>query len=65
MPADIVEKLNRTAIAAMDTTDLRKELVKGAYKVIGGSPRDFEALIKKDAVAMGNVVRTARITLEK
>ncbi|MSQ73942.1 MAG: tripartite tricarboxylate transporter substrate binding protein [Betaproteobacteria bacterium] len=65
MPPEAVAKLNRAANAAMDTPELRAELVKGAYKVIGGTPRAFQSLVEKDAKVLGDVVRAARITLEK
>lgn len=65
MPPEVVAKLNSVAVTALASQDLRKEFVRGAYKVIGGTPQQFQALIKKDAVAMAEVVRAARITLDK
>jgi tripartite-type tricarboxylate transporter receptor subunit TctC len=64
IPATVVQRLNREAILALKTPDLQQQLVREAYKVIGGSPRDFEQLIRTDALAMADIIRAARITLE-
>ena len=65
MPAAITDRLNREAIKAMASAELQKEIINGAYKVIGGSPRDFQELIRKDVTVVGDIVRAAKITLEK
>ena len=48
----------------MATPDLQKEIVAGAYRVIGGSPRDYQDMIRKDARLIGETVRAAGIKLE-
>ncbi len=64
LPAAITDRLNREAVLAMATPDLQKEIVAGAYRVIGGSPRDYQDMIRKDARLIGETVRSAGIKLE-
>ncbi|MBI4192084.1 MAG: tripartite tricarboxylate transporter substrate binding protein [Betaproteobacteria bacterium] len=64
IPTQITDRLNREAIKALGAAEVQREIVSGAYKVIGGSSRDFQELLKKDAIVMGDVVRAARIKLE-
>lgn len=64
LPQPITELLNREAQKAMATPDLQKEIVAGAYKVIGGSPRDYQELMRRDIKSMGDIVKSAGIKLE-
>jgi len=64
LPAAITDRLNREAVLAMGTPDLQKEIVAGAYKVIGGSPRDYQELIRRDAKLIGEIARASGIKLE-
>ena len=40
------------------------EFIAGAYKVIGGSPRDYQELMRRDIKSMGDIVKSAGIKLE-
>lgn len=64
LPAAITDRLNREAVLAMGTPDLQKEIVAGAYKVIGGSPSSYQELIRRDARLIGETARAAGIKLE-
>ncbi len=64
LPQPITDLLNREAQKAMATPDLQKEIVAGAYKVIGGSPRDYQELMRRDTKLMGDIVKSAGIKLE-
>ena len=64
LPQPITEQLNREAQKAMATPDLKKEIIAGAYKVIGGSPRDYQELMRRDIKSMGDIVKAAGIKLE-
>ena len=64
LPQPITELLNREAQKAMATPELKKEIVAGAYKVIGGSPRDYQELMRRDTKSMGDIVKAAGIKLE-
>lgn len=64
MPQSIVDRINREATQAMATPDLQKEILASAYRVIGGAPRDYLDLIRKDVRLIRDIGRAAGIKLE-
>jgi tripartite-type tricarboxylate transporter receptor subunit TctC len=62
-PNDIVMRLNQAVNTALITQSVRDALTKLGAEPVGGTPEEFERLIKTELVYWGNVVRRAEIKL--
>ncbi|WP_024507220.1 tripartite tricarboxylate transporter substrate binding protein [Bradyrhizobium sp. ARR65] len=64
MPRDLVEKLNKDFVAALNTEAVKERLNKlGAY-AIGSSPKAFDTKIRADYEKWGPIIRAAGIRAE-
>lgn len=57
MPAEVVKKLNAEFIKAVHSEEVSHMLVSQATEVFTSSPEEFTALMKRDIVRLGKVVR--------
>jgi tripartite-type tricarboxylate transporter receptor subunit TctC len=63
-PPDIVRRLNRELVGAIDTPDFRKRLDDLMLDPGGGTPEEFGAYVKAMSERVGNVIRGANIKAE-
>lgn len=61
-PAEVVNKLNRDAVAAIKT--LREKLLAQGDEPVGSTPAQFTEFVKMEHAKWGKVVRDANIKLE-
>jgi tripartite-type tricarboxylate transporter receptor subunit TctC len=64
MPADIVTRLSRDFIAALNSDAVKERLGKLGASPIGSSPRQFEAKIRADYDKWGPIIQAAGIKAE-
>lgn len=63
-PADIVQKLNRELVAAIENADFRKRLDDLMLDPGGNSPEDFAAYVRAMSERISRVIRAANIKAE-
>jgi len=64
LPRDIVLRLNREIVAALNAPDVRPKLEELGYAVIGGPPEQLAALIPDGIARYGAIIRAAGIQPE-
>jgi tripartite-type tricarboxylate transporter receptor subunit TctC len=64
MPADLVEKLSRDFVAALNTQAVKERLGKLGAAPIGGSPKQFEEKIRADYDKWGPIIQSAGMKAE-
>ena len=60
-PVDIVERLNAELSDALETPAIKNLLRQQSFEIIGGTPQQFEAVIRNDLSKWQNVVKKADI----
>ncbi len=63
-PNAIVDKLSAELQKALDTPELRQRLIDYGIEPVGGTPAQFDAFIRSEAVRWADVVKKADIRLE-
>jgi tripartite-type tricarboxylate transporter receptor subunit TctC len=63
-PPDIVQRLNRELVSAIDAPDFRKRLDELMLDPGGGSPEEFGAYVRAMYDRVGKVIRSANIKAE-
>jgi tripartite-type tricarboxylate transporter receptor subunit TctC len=63
-PPDIVQRLNREFVAAMQAPDFRKRLDELMLDPGGNTPEEFAAYVRAMYERVGNVIRSANIKAE-
>jgi tripartite-type tricarboxylate transporter receptor subunit TctC len=64
MPPDLVEKLSRDFVAALNTPAVKERLSKLGASPIGGSPKQFEQKIRADYEKWGPIIQAAGMKAE-
>ena len=64
LPRPVTLRLNAEIMRAVNSPDVRAKLDDGALAVVGGSPEDFTALIKKGFEVYGRIVKKAGLKPE-
>ena len=64
LPRDIVLRLNRESVAALNAPDVRPKLEELGYAVIGGPPEQLAALIPDGIARYGAIIRAVGIQPE-
>jgi tripartite-type tricarboxylate transporter receptor subunit TctC len=64
MPKDLVAKLSRDVIAALNTEPVKQRLAKFGATPIGGSPEALDAKIHADYKKWGAIIKASGITVE-
>ena len=64
MPPDLVEKLSRDFVAALNTDTVKERLSKLGASPIGSSPGQFDAKIHADYEKWGPIIKAAGMTAE-
>lgn len=63
-PREIVERLNRTLVKALQSSETRERLASQGAEPIGNTPEEFTAQMKRDLTKWAKVVRDANIKLD-
>jgi tripartite-type tricarboxylate transporter receptor subunit TctC len=64
MPADIVTKISRDFVAALNTEPVKERLAKFGASPIGGSSKELDAKIHADYEKWGTIIKSSGITAE-
>jgi tripartite-type tricarboxylate transporter receptor subunit TctC len=64
-PAPVVGKLNAEFVKALHNDEVRNTLVQQLATIIGGTPEDFAALVARDIVRLGKVVKDSGATVQE
>jgi tripartite-type tricarboxylate transporter receptor subunit TctC len=64
MPPDLVAKLSRDFVAALNTDSVRQRLTKLGASPIGSSPQQFDARIRADYDKWGPIIKAAGMKAE-
>jgi len=63
-PAGIVEELSSRMGAVLGNPEFRRNLTAQGYEILSSTPAQFDALLRKDYAAMGDLVKRANIKME-
>lgn len=63
-PRAIADRVQTEAVKAINSADVRERILRTGSTPVGGSARDFDALIAAEQQRLGNVIRRAKITLD-
>ena len=63
-PPAIVERLSREMRAVLASPEFKGPIERQGFDVLSSTPAEFEALLQKDYLRMGDVIRRAGIKLE-
>lgn len=63
-PREIVERLNRVLVKALQANDVRERLASQGAEPVGNTPEQFTAQMKADLVKWAKVVKAANIKLD-
>jgi tripartite-type tricarboxylate transporter receptor subunit TctC len=63
-PAPIVDTLNRAIVAALRADDVRAKLEPAGLEVVGSTPAEFAAVIRRDLARRGELIRSRGIQPE-
>jgi tripartite-type tricarboxylate transporter receptor subunit TctC len=64
MPADLVTKISRDFVAALNTEPVKERLAKFGASPIGGSSKELDAKIHADYEKWGAIIKSSGITAE-
>ncbi len=64
MPADLVAKISRDFVAALNTEPVKERLAKFGASPIGGSSQELDAKIHADYDKWGTIIKSSGITAE-
>ncbi len=64
MPADLVAKISRDFVAALNTEPVKERLAKFGASPIGSSPQELDAKIHADYDKWGAIIKSSGITAE-
>lgn len=63
-PPEMVEKINKQVNLLLKKTDVLEKLAVEGSDPLGGSPQDFDTVIKNERTKWGNLIREAGIKLD-
>ena len=63
-PRDIVNKIHGDVVKVLQTADTREKLAREGVSPAGTTPEQFAAMIDKDIVTLGKVVKAANVKLD-
>ena len=63
-PPEIVARLNAECVKALAQPDVRARFAELALDTVGGTPAQFDQLIRAEIIRWGRVIREQKITLE-
>ena len=63
-PKAVIDRLHAVAAKAVNVPDVRERIARDGGLAVGGTPREFDALIAAERKRFGEVIRNAGIPLE-
>jgi len=63
-PKDVIVRLNREIVKAMNTPDVRDKFAQQGVDPAASTPEEFAEFIRTEVARWGKVIRTAGIKLE-
>jgi tripartite-type tricarboxylate transporter receptor subunit TctC len=63
-PPPIVGKLNAAIVASLQIRDVREKLTSEGSEIVGNTPQEFTAFLKRDIARWAEVIKAAGIKLE-
>jgi tripartite-type tricarboxylate transporter receptor subunit TctC len=63
-PPEIVARLNAECVKALAQPDVKARFAELALETVGGTPAQFDQLIRAEIIRWGRVIREQKITLE-
>jgi tripartite-type tricarboxylate transporter receptor subunit TctC len=63
-PPQIVSKLNAAIVASLQIRDVREKLTSEGSEIVGNTPQEFTAFLKRDIARWAEVIKAAGIKLE-
>jgi tripartite-type tricarboxylate transporter receptor subunit TctC len=64
MPPDVLAKLSRDFVAALNTDAVKERLTKLGAQPIGSTPQQFDAKIRADHEQWGPIIKAAGMKAE-
>jgi tripartite-type tricarboxylate transporter receptor subunit TctC len=64
-PPGTIEKLNQAVVDSLKVPEIRAKLVDLGYEIVGGTPSEFDALIKADHARWSRRAAEAKIQFEE
>ena len=65
LPKDVLTKLNKAAVEAMQDADVKAKLASQGVSLIGDSPDEFRAFLESEIKKWANVIKKAGVPTEK
>jgi tripartite-type tricarboxylate transporter receptor subunit TctC len=63
-PPEIVAKLNREAVKALQSPDVHEKLVSQGALVVGSSPQEFAAYLAREYDSYGKLINSIHLSLD-
>jgi len=63
-PAEIVERLSRETVSALQSPDVRDSFAKQGMEVRGSSPAEFRAFVEREIPKWAKIIQQAGVTLQ-
>ncbi len=63
-PRDIVERIHREAVKALNMPDVRDRILAIGLEFVGSTPEEFDAKYKADLAKFARIIKEARIPLQ-
>jgi len=63
-PKDVLQTLHKAVAAALADPVIHKRLTDGDFGIVGSTPDEFAALIKKELVTYGDVIKDSGVKLD-
>jgi tripartite-type tricarboxylate transporter receptor subunit TctC len=64
MPGPMIDKLNREVMRILKTPEVKKQLLKLGFEVMGSSPEQFGMYLKSEIAKWGKVIREANVRVD-
>ena len=64
-PRSVIERLHSEAARAITSPELRERIARDGAVAVGGTPREFDALIAAEFKRFGDVIRKAGILVDE
>ncbi len=63
-PAAVIKRINEVVVRYINTSDVKEKLFNGGAEVVGSSPEQLAATIKREMAVWGKVIKDAGIRVE-
>jgi tripartite-type tricarboxylate transporter receptor subunit TctC len=60
-PAEVIRKVNRETLAALQSPDVQAKMAEFGFEIYGGTPEQFSEIVKTDLVKLASLIKRAGI----